>query len=77
MCIHLNLMIFTKIIRGFIRGLRQLIFIWPCALAIIAALTMGFFYTLNEKRFALIIEEINQRKNKEMATEEKTASVTL
>ena len=25
----------------------------------------------------LIIEEINQRKNKEMATEEKTASVTL
>ncbi|VFT71875.1 permease [Escherichia coli] len=24
--------------------------------------------------FALIIEEINQRKNKEMATEEKTAS---
>ncbi|EPU7318753.1 hypothetical protein ACVY8E_004604, partial [Escherichia coli] len=33
--------------------------------------------TLNEKRFALIIEEINQRKNKEMATEKKTASVTL
>ncbi len=60
-----------------LQGLRQLIFIWPCALAIIAALTMGFFYTLNEKRFALIIEEINQRKNKEMATEEKTASVTL
>ncbi|EPD2813272.1 hypothetical protein ACR9EN_004444, partial [Shigella flexneri] len=25
----------------------------------------------------LIIEEINQRKNKEMATEKKTASVTL
>jgi GPH family glycoside/pentoside/hexuronide:cation symporter len=49
-----------------LQGLRQLIFIWPCALAIIAALTMGFFYTLNEKRFALIIEEINQRKNKEM-----------
>lgn len=60
-----------------LQSLRQLIFIWPCALAIIAALTMGFFYTLNEKRFALIIEEINQRKNKEMATEEKTASVTL
>ncbi|EKZ8936821.1 MFS transporter [Escherichia coli] len=60
-----------------LQGLRQLIFIWPCALAIIAALTMGFFYTLNEKRFALIIEEINQRKNKEMATEKKTASVTL
>ncbi len=47
-----------------LQGLRQLIFIWPCALAIIAALTMGFFYTLNEKRFALIIEEINQRKIK-------------
>ncbi len=77
MCIYLNLMILIKIIRGFIRGLRQLIFIWPCALAIIAALTMGFFYTLNEKRFALIIEEINQRKNKEIETEEKTASVTL
>lgn len=28
-----------------LQGLRQLIFIWPCALAIIAALTMGFFYT--------------------------------
>ncbi|HAL1230404.1 TPA: MFS transporter, partial [Escherichia coli] len=60
-----------------LQGLHQLIFIWPCALAIIAALTMGFFYTLNEKRFALIIEEINQRKNKEIETEEKTASVTL
>ncbi|SQB41866.1 Inner membrane symporter yihP [Citrobacter koseri] len=24
-------------------GLRQLIFLWPCGLAIIAALTMGFF----------------------------------
>ena len=60
-----------------ITGFASAHFIWPCALAIIAALTMGFFYTLNEKRFALIIEEINQRKNKEMATEEKTASVTL
>lgn len=28
----------------------------------IAALTMGFFYKLNEARFAFIIEEINQRK---------------
>lgn len=43
-------------------GLRQLIFIWPCALAIIAALTMGFFYKLNETRFAFIIEEIEERK---------------
>lgn len=44
-------------------GLRQLIFLWPCGLAIVAALTMGFFYQLNEKRFALIIEEIGQRKH--------------
>ena len=43
-------------------GLRQLIFLWPCGLAMIAALTMGFFYKLNEARFAFIIEEINQRK---------------
>lgn len=43
-------------------GLRQLIFLWPCGLAIIAALTMGFFYKLNETRFAFIIEEISQRK---------------
>ena len=43
-------------------GLRQLIFLWPCGLAIIAALTMGFFYKLNESRFTSIIEEINQRK---------------
>ncbi|MGL9719995.1 glycoside-pentoside-hexuronide (GPH):cation symporter [Symbiopectobacterium sp.] len=46
-----------------LRGLRQLIFLWPCGLAIVAALTMGFFYQLNEKRFALIIEEIGQRKH--------------
>lgn len=43
-------------------GLRQLIFIWPCLLAIAAALTMGFFYKLNEKRFASIIAELAQRK---------------
>lgn len=43
-------------------GLRQLIFLWPCGLAIIAAITMGFFYKLDEKRFAFIIEEISQRK---------------
>lgn len=43
-------------------GLRQLIFLWPCGLAIIAALTMGFFYKLNETHFAFIIEEISQRK---------------
>ncbi|WP_196209894.1 MFS transporter [Citrobacter sp. Res13-Sevr-PEB04-36] len=43
-------------------GLRQLIFLWPCGLAIIAAFTMGLFYKLNETRFAYIIEEISQRK---------------
>ena len=43
-------------------GLRQLIFLWPCGLAIIAAFTMGLFYKLNESRFAFIIEEIAQRK---------------
>lgn len=58
-------------------GLRQLIFLWPCGLAIIAALTMGFFYTLNEKRFATIIEDINQRKTKDVGTEEKSSTVTV
>ncbi|POP43773.1 MFS transporter [Superficieibacter electus] len=43
-------------------GLRQLIFIWPCVLAIIAAVTMGLFYKLNEARFSFIIEEISKRK---------------
>ncbi|WP_413530630.1 MFS transporter [Rahnella inusitata] len=43
-------------------GLRRLIFIWPCSLAIAAAFIMGTFYKLNEERFAKIIEEISQRK---------------
>ena len=43
-------------------GLRQLIFVWPCLLAITAAIIMGLFYKLNEARFAKIIEEIAQRK---------------
>ncbi|WP_052284169.1 MFS transporter [Kluyvera genomosp. 1] len=51
---------------GTLLGLRQLIFLWPCGLAILAALTMGFFYKLNEARFALIIEEITQRKKKNL-----------
>ncbi|MFP2422756.1 MFS transporter [Pseudescherichia vulneris] len=46
-------------------GLRQLIFLWPCGLAIIAAITMGFFYQLNEARFTAIIAEIAQRKKHE------------
>ncbi|CBG90593.1 MFS transporter [Citrobacter rodentium] len=48
-------------------GLRQLIFLWPCGLAVIAALIMGFFYKLNEARFAFIIAEINQRKKAKQA----------
>ncbi|WP_159281731.1 MFS transporter [Rahnella variigena] len=43
-------------------GLRQLIFIWPCVLAVMAAVIMGVFYKLNEERFAKIIEEIHTRK---------------
>lgn len=43
-------------------GLRQLIFIWPCTLAIVAALIMGFCYRLNEARFALIVAAIGRRK---------------
>ncbi|MGK9173620.1 MFS transporter [Yokenella regensburgei] len=63
-------------------GLRQLIFLWPCSLAIIAALTMGFFYKLNEQRFAFIIEEISNRKNNqtistEVNAENKASTVTL
>lgn len=61
-------------------GLRQLIFLWPCGLAIIAALTMGFFYKLNEQRFAFIIEEIAQRKktgNQIVATNNKQSISTV
>lgn len=63
-------------------GLRQLIFLWPCSLAIIAAITMGFFYKLNEQRFASIIEELSHRKNKqnmssEVRTKNKASAVTL
>jgi len=43
-------------------GLRQLIFLWPCALVLIAAFTMGLFYKLNEARFVFIIEETGRRK---------------
>lgn len=47
-------------------GLRTLIFLWPCALVISAAIIMGVFYTLNEARFAKIIQEISARKKGEM-----------
>ena len=52
-------------------GLRQLIFLWPCGLAILAAITMGLFYKLNEARFALIIEELAQRKQTQLAEQAK------
>ena len=63
-------------------GLRQLIFLWPCGLAIIAAITMGLFYKLNEARFAFIIEEIAKRKKPsantpEITTNDKASAVTL
>ncbi|CNB22630.1 MFS transporter [Yersinia intermedia] len=45
-----------------LEGLRQLIFIYPCTLAMIAAITMGLFYKLNEQRFVKIIAELNLRK---------------
>lgn len=48
-------------------GLRQLIFIWPCTLAIAAALIMGWGYRLNEARFARIVAAINQRKRHALA----------
>ena len=62
-------------------GLRQLIFIWPCALAISAAIIMGVFYKLNEERFARIIEEIGARKKGEIPDpvtgKEKTSVLSL
>ena len=67
---------------GTLLGLRQLIFLWPCGLAIVAAVTMGLFYKLNEARFAFIIEEIGKRKKQSANTPEitpnnKASAVTL
>ncbi|WP_127956649.1 MFS transporter [Serratia microhaemolytica] len=45
-----------------LEGLRQLIFIYPCLLAMSAAIMMGAFYKLNESLFMKIISEINLRK---------------
>jgi len=62
-------------------GLRQLIFIWPCLLAISAAIIMGVFYKLNEARFAKIIEEIGARKKgdipRPVIEKEKTSVLSL
>lgn len=45
-----------------VEGLRQLIFIYPCALAVITIVAMGCFYNLNEKMYVRIVEEIEARK---------------
>lgn len=45
-----------------IEGLRQLIFIYPSALAVITIVAMGCFYSLNEKMYVRIVEEIEARK---------------
>ncbi|MFZ1874151.1 MAG: MFS transporter [Chania sp.] len=45
-----------------LEGLRQLIFIYPCLLAMGAAIMMGAFYKLNEQLFMQIVNDINMRK---------------
>lgn len=67
---------------GTLDGLRQLIFLWPCGLALAAAVIMSLFYKLNEQRFAFIIEEIARRKKyvaaaPEVNTDNKASAVTL
>ncbi|KEY57159.1 MFS transporter [Serratia sp. DD3] len=47
-----------------LEGFRQLIFIYPCILAMGAAIMMATFYKLNEQLFMKIIAEINIRKEK-------------
>jgi len=47
---------------GTIEGLRQLIFIWPSALAVATIIAMGCFYNLNEKMYVKIVDEIESRK---------------
>ena len=42
-----------------IEGLRQLIFIYPSALAVVTIVAMGCFYSLNEKMYVRIVEEGN------------------
>lgn len=48
-------------------GLRQLIFIYPCALAVITIVAMLFFYKLNEKLYVTIVREIEERRQKKQA----------
>lgn len=45
-----------------IEGLRQLIFAYPSILAIVAIVAVGCFYSLDEKIYVRIVEEIEVRK---------------
>lgn len=45
-------------------GLRQLIFIWPCALAIIAALTMGFFISSMRPALLLLLRKLKSERKR-------------
>ncbi|CAI0985683.1 MFS transporter [Serratia fonticola] len=47
---------------GTLEGLRQLIFLYPCGLAVLTALTMGLFYHLTEKNYLKIVGELEERK---------------
>ncbi|PLR49442.1 MFS transporter [Chimaeribacter arupi] len=44
-------------------GLRQLIFVWPCVLALATAAIMGLFYSLNEKTYVKIVSELEARRH--------------
>ncbi len=45
-----------------VEGLKQLMFIYPGALAVVTIVAMGCFYNLNEKMYVRIIDEIDARK---------------
>ncbi len=45
-----------------LQGLRQLIFLWPGILVIIAVFIVGFFYKLNEEKFSRIVSELEKNK---------------
>lgn len=45
-------------------GIRQLIFLLPCSLAIVAGLSILFFYKLNEELYVKIVRELEERKAK-------------
>ena len=43
-------------------GITGLIFIYPASLAIVTALVMALFYTLNEQRYQEIIASLGARR---------------